>query len=124
MRFLYHLPKLLLLIHRLMQDRRVPIFTKFIPLLAVIYIVYPLDIIKEVFFGPFGYLDDIVITYYLLKTFIKMCPQEVVRDHVQQLSMKMPRSHADSQPKRERKGRFTGVFGVSSALFRAGEPNP
>jgi len=103
-RFIYHLPKLLLLIHRLMTDKRVSVFAKLIPFLAVIYIVYPIDILKEIVFGPFGYLDDIVVTYYLLKTFIKMCPEEVVRDHVQQLSLKMPRMHTDSQARRKPKG--------------------
>jgi len=99
-KFLYHLPKLLQLIHILMKDKRVSMFTKCIPLLAIVYIVYPIDIIKEFMFGPFGYIDDIVITYYLLKTFIKMCPEEVVREHVQRLSMKMPRTH-DPEPRTE-----------------------
>ncbi len=90
MRFLFHLPKLLLLIHRLMRDRRVSFFTKCIPYLAIVYIISPIDIIKEFMFGPLGYIDDIVVTYYLLKTFVKMCPQPVVEEHVQQLSLKKP----------------------------------
>ena len=97
LRFLFHLPKLLLLVHRLMQDRRVPFFTKCIPLLAMVYIISPIDIIKEFMFGPLGYVDDIVVTYYLLKTFIKMCPREVVEEHVRRLSLR-PASKGKESP--------------------------
>jgi uncharacterized membrane protein YkvA (DUF1232 family) len=93
-KFLFHLPKLFLLINRLMADKRVSIFTKAIPLLAIVYIIFPLDLIKELFFGPFGYIDDVIVTYYLLKTFIKMCPREVVEEHVQNLSKPRPKAKA------------------------------
>ncbi len=90
LRFLFYLPKLLILIYRLMHDRRVSVFTKCIPFLALVYIVFPMDLVKEIFFGPLGFIDDIVVTYYLLKTFIKMCPSEVVEEHVRRLSISKP----------------------------------
>jgi uncharacterized membrane protein YkvA (DUF1232 family) len=60
-RFLYHLPRTLALIGRLMRDPRVGIHAKLLPPLAALYVVYPLDIVKDI---PFvGFIDDIVIVY-------------------------------------------------------------
>lgn len=101
-RFVFHLPRLLALIHRLMTDRRVPIHAKAVPFLAIIYIISPFDLLKEFLFGPIGYIDDIVVTYYLLKTFIKMCPEEVVAEHVEALSL--PPTRRDGGPAPRGKG--------------------
>ena len=86
-RFIFHLPKLVLLIHRLLNDKRVPFFTKLIPLGALLYVVMPFDILKD-FSLALGYVDDVVVVYILMKTFIKACPPEVVEEHVAQLSMR------------------------------------
>lgn len=101
-RFVFHLPRLITLIHRLMTDRRVPIHAKAVPFLAIVYIISPLDLLKEFLFGPIGYVDDIVVTYYLLRTFIKMCPEEVVAEHVAALSL--PPSTPGSRSGRQGKG--------------------
>jgi uncharacterized membrane protein YkvA (DUF1232 family) len=75
-----------MLIHRLMNDKRVPFHVKLLPPVALAYVVFPLDIIKDI---PFiGFVDDILVVYFLMKTFFRLCPEEVVQEHVHKLSRK------------------------------------
>lgn len=73
------------LIWRLLKDRRVPLRLKLIPLLAFIYLVSPLDFLPELFIPIFGYADDFAILFVSFTTFIRLCPQDVVAQHMSEI---------------------------------------
>jgi hypothetical protein len=88
--FIYELALRLKLILKLMGDGRVNLFIKAIPLLSVIYWLFPFDIP-----GPIDDLAVVSLGFYL---FIELCPPEVVEEHLKGLrnpnimSMKTPPS--------------------------------
>lgn len=57
----------------LIQDNRINMVYKLIPVLCLVYLVIPLDFL----FGP---IDDAVIIYFGLDFFINVCPQEIVQE--------------------------------------------
>ncbi len=67
------------LVWRLLLDKRVPLFTKIIPLLAVVYIVSPFDFIADRI-PMLGQFDDLIVTGILFLLFIAASPKEVVAD--------------------------------------------
>ena len=67
------------LVWRLLLDKRVPLFTKIIPFLAIIYIVSPFDFIADRI-PVLGQFDDLIVTGILLLVFIAASPKEVVAD--------------------------------------------
>lgn len=97
-RLLLHLPNFVKLAWRLFVDERVPIHRKAILILAellaivfaVAYFVNPLDLD---FLPIVGKTDDIVIGAFLILVpgawiFIKLCPEHIVREHVDRISRK------------------------------------
>jgi len=87
-RFIYHLPRLGLLFHRLLMDSRVPFYAKAVPILGLLYLAMPLDIIRDFGRSFFGYIDDLVVLYFSFRIFLDLCPPEVVQEHVEKLSLK------------------------------------
>jgi uncharacterized membrane protein YkvA (DUF1232 family) len=84
LRFLRHLPDFVRLYWRLLRDRRVSIWPKALLVLAVLYVVSPIDLIPD--FLPFvGEVDDLIVIIAACRLFISLCPREVVRDHVQRI---------------------------------------
>ncbi len=65
------------LVYYLIKDREVPIYLKVLPLLAVAYTLFPLDIITD-FIPGLGQLDDLMILTIGAKIFIEMVPAEIV----------------------------------------------
>jgi uncharacterized membrane protein YkvA (DUF1232 family) len=79
---------------RLMADRRVGVFHKLIPPLAVLYVLSPVDFIPELLvpiLGPLVVMDDIAIAIMALEFFIRMAPSDVVREHLMDLQGRMGR---------------------------------
>jgi uncharacterized membrane protein YkvA (DUF1232 family) len=70
------LRKELLVLYFALKDRRTPIVPKFITLVAVLYLLSPIDIIPD-FIPVVGYLDDMVIVPLLLSLAIKLLPVSV-----------------------------------------------
>jgi len=71
------------LIGRLMADSRVSIFLKVLPLASLGYLVLPADLIPVV---PFiSALDDVAILWIGSTLFVEMCPDDVVKEHMQAL---------------------------------------
>ena len=62
-----------------MLDKRVPPFTKIIPLLAIAYIVSPYDVIADRI-PLLGQFDDLIVTTILLLVFIAASPNHVIAD--------------------------------------------
>lgn len=69
---------------RLLNDDRVPLWTKAIPVLTFAYLFSPLDLMPDVFLVA-GQIDDAVILYGGLELFERMVPAELVAEHKQRL---------------------------------------
>ena len=96
LRLLLHFPNFVRLTWRLFSDKRVPIYRKailiFTELLAIVfaiaYLVNPLDFD---FIPIFGRIDDLLIGAFVILVpgawlFIRLCPEHVVREHVDRIS--------------------------------------
>ncbi|MCB9450802.1 MAG: DUF1232 domain-containing protein [Anaerolineaceae bacterium] len=70
----------ILLTWRLLRDPRVPLWTKSIAFLGVIYILSPLDFIPDVFL-IIGQLDDLGILLGGMRLFEALSPPYVVEEH-------------------------------------------
>jgi uncharacterized membrane protein YkvA (DUF1232 family) len=83
---------------RLAREPRVPWLTKMLPLLAVLYVVSPLDIAPDILPG-LGQLDDIGVVLIALKLFLRLCPAWCVAFHREESLKGRPYSpaspHAD-----------------------------
>ena len=95
-RLLLHFPNFIKLAWRLFADDRVPIYRKAILVLAelvavifaVLYLVNPLDFD---FIPILGRIDDLLIGAFVILVpgawlFIRLCPEPIVREHVEQIS--------------------------------------
>lgn len=69
----------LILSVRLMLDERVSGRAKLIPLLALLYMISPIDLIPEIAFGPLGVVDDMGVLLIALQLFINSAPKDVLR---------------------------------------------
>ena len=81
-RTVVHMPNLIKLYWRLFRDPRVSWVAKLVIVAGVVYVIVPLDLIPD-WPVPFaGYLDDALILALTAKGFIRLCPPNVVREHV------------------------------------------
>ena len=67
------------LVWRLLLDRRVSVFTKIIPLLALVYLVSPYDFVGDRI-PILGQFDDLIVVGLLLFLFVAASPAHVVAD--------------------------------------------
>ena len=65
---------------RLMREPRVPLVAKVLPVLAVLYVLSPLDFIPDVL-PVVGQMDDVGILILSVKLFLRMCPPAVASFH-------------------------------------------
>ncbi len=72
------------LIFRLILDKRVSPWLKIIPIFALIYWISPVDLIMGI--PGLDAVDDIAVLWFGQYLFIELCPSDVVREHMQQLS--------------------------------------
>ena len=81
LRFLRSLPQFVRLYWRLFRDYRVSVWPKALLVIALLYVVSPIDFIPDVI--PFiGEVDDLVVLIAICRLFIYLCPPDVVREHV------------------------------------------
>jgi uncharacterized membrane protein YkvA (DUF1232 family) len=73
------------LIWRLLNDGRVSPWLKMIVPATLLYLLFPVDIIPDIAPG-LGQLDDIAVILLGLKFFVEMCPEEIVRQHLDELA--------------------------------------
>jgi len=81
--YLMHAPNFIRLFWRLFNDRRVWFLPKALLALGLIYVVSPLDLVPGFPLVFLGYLDDVAVLFVTAKIFIWLCPNNVVREHVQ-----------------------------------------
>ncbi len=72
------------LVYNLMLDERVPALTKLIPLLSVGYLLFPVDMLPDIFVG-LGQLDDLAVVMLGLRFFLELAPPEVVREQLKRI---------------------------------------
>lgn len=74
------------LVWLLLRDNEVPFYLKLMPLLAVIYVFFPADLIPDIV-PLFGQLDDVTAILVGAKMFIEMAPQDIVNRHIRAMRM-------------------------------------
>jgi uncharacterized membrane protein YkvA (DUF1232 family) len=79
--------KQLKLIGRLMADNRVSVFVKILPIAALAYLISPVDLAPGVVFPVVGALDDAAIMWIGSTLFVQLCPDSVVKEHMDDLDM-------------------------------------
>jgi uncharacterized membrane protein YkvA (DUF1232 family) len=65
----------------LFTDSRVPVMTKLIPLIAIAYVISPIDLVPDLI-PVLGQLDDLGILMTSLTMFNNMAPADVVAEHM------------------------------------------
>ena len=65
---------------RLFRDPRVPLWSKIIPVIGVIYVLSPLDLIPDIIIG-LGQLDDLGIILGAMRLFEAVTPEYIVQEH-------------------------------------------
>ena len=70
---------------QLMRDPRVPLWTKIIPIFALLYIVSPFDFMPDVIPG-LGQLDDIGILLISMRLMESVSPEMVVTEYRRRLN--------------------------------------
>jgi len=69
------------LVYYLIRDPEVPFYLKLIPFTAVIYLLWPIDLITDLV--PFlGQLDDLTALLVTSKVFVELAPQHIVARHI------------------------------------------
>lgn len=74
-------PDVFVLLWRLVNDPRVNAKSKVALGGGLAYFLFPLDITPEAFFGPIGYIDDLIFAVLLLKNVLTETDVAVVREH-------------------------------------------
>jgi uncharacterized membrane protein YkvA (DUF1232 family) len=83
------------LIGRLMSDRRVSFFLKFLPLASVAYLFWPVDFVPNVVLPFIGVLDDAAILWIGSTLFVELCPPQVVQEHMKELASNVDEDSGD-----------------------------
>lgn len=74
------------LLWALMKDGRVSAWLKLIPIVGVVYLVMPIDLVSEIAVPLIGELDDAAVLWLTSYMFMELCPPEVVREHLRALT--------------------------------------
>ena len=82
---LTHLPSFVRLFSRLIKDPRVSASPKLIVVGILAYVILPTDLIPDFLVG-LGQMDDLAVILCGLKLFLRLCPSEVVQEHLTAIS--------------------------------------
>ena len=78
-----HFVSVLNLMWRLIRDRRVPLHLKGMLVLALGYVLSPLDFIPATLLLAFGVVDDLAIVLMAVNYFLQWAPKDVVDEHIE-----------------------------------------
>ncbi len=78
--FLYSVVNQLRLVWLLLRDGRVPMMTKSIVPLSLLYLISPVDFVPDVILGT-GQLDDLGVLLLGAALFVKLSPPEIVQHY-------------------------------------------
>lgn len=88
------------LAQRLLRDPGVPVWTKLLPALALLYVISPVDFAPD-FIPGLGQLDDFALLVAALKLFLHLSPVNVVAHHRGALDDRRPFSPRDGRGDRD-----------------------
>ncbi|MFQ5508439.1 MAG: YkvA family protein [Leptospirillia bacterium] len=80
-RYLWMLPRYLLLYVRLMGDVRVPLTAKLAVVGALAYLISPLDFMPDFLVPVLGQADDLLVLWLAFQFLVRKSPPEVVAEH-------------------------------------------
>lgn len=107
------------LIWRLFRDPRILWALKLIPIGGVLYLLFPFDLIVDV--APvLGQLDDAGIILGSLWLFVEMCPPDIVKEHMDDLTSVTVKGTWKEEPgpeggkKEDRKARLSETAGETA----------
>jgi uncharacterized membrane protein YkvA (DUF1232 family) len=80
-----HLSSFLKLFSRLVKDPRVSLSPKLLLVGILAYVILPTDILPDFLIGV-GQLDDLAVILSGLRLFLRLCPPELVREHLRAVS--------------------------------------
>ena len=80
-----HLPSFVKLFSRLVKDSRVGLTEKLVLVGILAYVISPIDLVPDFILG-LGQLDDLMVIFLGLKLFLRLCPKEVVQEHVRSIA--------------------------------------
>jgi len=69
------------LFFRLMMDRRVPLWTKFIIPAGIVYLILPFDVLPDMV-PVLGRIDDLLAIVLSVGLFLALAPGKVVSEHI------------------------------------------
>lgn len=72
------------LVYYLLRDPEVPFYLKLVPFTAVLYLLWPVDLLPDVLLG-LGQLDDLTALLVSSKVFIELAPPHVVMRYTDQI---------------------------------------
>jgi len=78
---LLFLPDMVVLLVRLARDPRVPTGAKALALFGVGYALSPIDLLPEIFFGPLGFVDDLLVVAAAVSRIINHVHPDLVKAH-------------------------------------------
>ena len=82
--FLTEIVKRLRLVWLLFWDGRVPLWIKSVLPASLLYLSSPIDFVPDVILG-LGQVDDLSVILLGMTLFVKLCPQDIVREHLDKL---------------------------------------
>jgi uncharacterized membrane protein YkvA (DUF1232 family) len=85
----------LLISWQLIWDQRIPLSNKLLPLIVLVYILSPIDLLPDAFLGP-GQLDDLAVFLLGLKLFVSLAPPAIVEEYRKQLAHVSPSSQVST----------------------------
>jgi len=65
---------------RLVREPRVPLLIKLLPLMAVLYVISPLDLAPDLL-PLIGQVDDLAVALIALEIFLRLCPAPATAFH-------------------------------------------
>jgi uncharacterized membrane protein YkvA (DUF1232 family) len=72
---------------RLFREPRVPMVLKAVPLLALLYVISPVDFVPD-FIPGLGQLDDLGIIIAALELFVRLCPSVAQSFHQEAINLR------------------------------------
>lgn len=70
---------------RLVREPGVPVYLKAVPLLAILYVLSPIDVLPDLI-PMLGQLDDLGFIVLALELFLRWCPADAVAFHRQAIA--------------------------------------
>jgi len=73
----------------LLWDGRVPLVNKIIPILTLLYVISPVDLIPGLAVPGLGQLDDLAVFLIGMRLFVDVCPPALVTEHQEETHREM-----------------------------------